>query len=182
MSSRDRAILDAAKGLFSERGYDAVGVDEIGAAAGMTGPAIYRHFSGKDEILASLFDEAMDRLLTLTGIQLEDPVEDLRNLAHGHAQFALRDRDLLAIYAREERALTDDHRRRLARRQRAYVTRWTVTLAQCMPSRSQVQHEAAAFALIGMLLSTSHWPRGLIAADGAIDLLVDLVMHAATVP
>lgn len=179
---RDRVILDAAKTLFAERGFQAVGVDEIGAAAGMTGPAIYRHFRGKDEILATLFDEAMDRLLTLTGTRLDDPVADLRNLARGHAEFALSDRDLLSIYAREERALTKEHRRRLVRRQRSYVARWTATLAECMPSRSPVQIEAAAYSLIGMLLSASHWPRGLITANGAIDLLVDLVMHAATEP
>ena len=62
---RDRAILDSAKRLFYERGYDGVGVDEIGAASGVTGPAIYRHFTGKEEILATLFDEAMVRLREL---------------------------------------------------------------------------------------------------------------------
>lgn len=179
---RDRVILDAAKALFAEQGFEAVGVDQIGAGAGMTGPAIYRHFRGKDEILATLFDEAMDRLLTLTGTRLHDPMEDLRNLARGHAEFALTDRELLSIYAREERALTKDHRRRLVRRQRSYVARWTESLAACMPSRSEAQVEAAAYALIGMLLGASHWPRGLITADGAIDLLVDLVENAVTEP
>lgn len=179
---RDRVILDAAKGLFADRGFEAVGVDEIGAAAGMTGPAIYRHFRSKDEILATLFDEAMDRLLSLIGTPLEDPRDDLRNLARGHAEFALSDRALLSIYAREERALTNDHRRRLVRRQRAYVARWTAALSECMPTRSQAQIEAAAYALIGMLLSTSHWPRGLITVNGAIDLMVDLVDHAVTEP
>lgn len=175
-------ILDAAKRLFAERGFESVGVDEIGAAAGMTGPAIYRHFRGKDEILAMLFDEAMDRLLSLTGVPLGDPREDLRSLARGHAEFALSDRALLAIYAREERALTKDHRRRLVRRQRAYVDRWIAALGECMPARSEAQIETAAYALIGMLLSASHWPRGLITANGAIDLMVDLVDHAVTEP
>jgi AcrR family transcriptional regulator len=63
--ARDRDILRVAERLFYERGYGAVGVDLIGAEAGVTGPAIYSHFRGKADILAALFDEAMDRMLAL---------------------------------------------------------------------------------------------------------------------
>ena len=58
----DRAarILRASAALFYAKGFHAVTVDEIGAAVDATGAAIYRHFSGKDEILATLFDEALD--------------------------------------------------------------------------------------------------------------------------
>lgn len=175
---RDRQILDAAKRLFYERGFDAVGVDEIGAAAGASGPAIYRHFRGKDEILATLFDAAMDRLLMLTGTPLEDPLEDLRNLARGHAEFALSDRALLSIYAREERSLTAEHRRRLHRRQRQYVERWAAALQSCSPSRPPEQVAAMAYALIGMLLSAAHWPREVATAGGLVELMVELVERA----
>lgn len=172
---RDRQILDAAKRLFYERGFDAVGVDQIGEAAGVTGPAIYRHFRSKDEILATLFDAAMDQLLMLTGTPLDDPVADLRQLARGHAEFALSDRALVSIYAREERALTADHRRRLHRRERQYVERWTSALGRAAPTRPPEQAEAMAFALIGMLLSVAHWPRGVLETDGLTELMVDLV-------
>lgn len=60
---RDERILEAAEMLFFERGFDGVGVDEIGQAAGVSGSAIYRHFQGKNEILATLFDRAIDALL-----------------------------------------------------------------------------------------------------------------------
>lgn len=172
---RDQQILDAAKRLFYERGFDAIGVDEIGEAAGATGPAIYRHFRGKDEILATLFDASMDRLLILTGTPLEDPWDDLRSLARGHAEFALSDRALLSIYAREDRSLTAEHRQRLHRRQRQYVERWTSALARCAPARAADQIEAMAYALIGMLLSAAHWPREVVGADGLVELMVELV-------
>lgn len=175
---RDRQILDAAKRLFYERGFNAVGVDEIGEAAGVTGPAIYRHFRGKDEILATLFDAAMDQLLMLTGAPLDDPLEDLRQLARGHAEFALNDRALLSIYAREERALTAEHRRRLHRRQRQYVERWTTALERGAPSRPHDQLEAMAYALIGMLLSVAQWPKDVVGSSGLVELMVDLVGRA----
>src|SRR3712207_7203981 len=50
--SRREQILQAAAQLFAERGSRAVGVDDVGAAVGVTGPAIYRHFAGKDAMLA----------------------------------------------------------------------------------------------------------------------------------
>src|SRR3990172_3114367 len=42
---RREAILDAATHLFSARGYADTGIDDIGAAVGITGPAVYRHFA-----------------------------------------------------------------------------------------------------------------------------------------
>lgn len=175
---RDRTILDAAKGLFYERGYDNVGVDDIGAAAGVSGPAIYRHFKSKEEILATLFDEAMDRLLMLSGTPREDPDEDLRALARAHADFALADRELLSIYAREDRSLNATHRRLLHRRQRQFVERWCDVLRRCSPGRSEQELTSAAYALIGLLVSAAQWPRDAFQTEDLAALLVDLV-HGA---
>ena len=52
--TKKQIIMDAALDLFSEKGYAAVGVDEIGAAAGVKGPAIYHYFKGKEAILDEL--------------------------------------------------------------------------------------------------------------------------------
>lgn len=52
--NKKEIILDAALELFSEKGYDSVGVDEIGEAAGIKGPAIYHYFKGKEAILDEL--------------------------------------------------------------------------------------------------------------------------------
>ncbi len=65
--SRERQILDAAATLFYERGFHQVGVDDIGERVGVTGPAIYRHFSGKDHVLATLYNEALDELFLRIG-------------------------------------------------------------------------------------------------------------------
>ena len=52
-STKER-ILECALNLFSERGYDGVGVDEIAREAGIKGPSLYRHFKGKKEILKAI--------------------------------------------------------------------------------------------------------------------------------
>src|SRR3954453_7021487 len=61
--SRREQILRAAAQLFAERGSRAVGVDDVGAAGGVTGPAIYRHFASKDAMLAEMLLRISEHLL-----------------------------------------------------------------------------------------------------------------------
>ncbi len=53
---RRKLLLEAAADLFARQGFHAVGIDDIGAAAGVSGPAVYRHFQNKDAILRELCD------------------------------------------------------------------------------------------------------------------------------
>src|SRR5213593_68554 len=108
--ARDAKILEVAADLFRKRGFAAVGVDEIGSVAGVTGPAIYRHFKGKDEILGALFEEGMDELFHLTAGSFEDPWEELRHVARNHALYILKNPRLAAVWIHEQRALNEEHR------------------------------------------------------------------------
>jgi AcrR family transcriptional regulator len=156
---REQAILEAAAQLFHASGFGGVGVDEIGQLAGISGPAIYRYFSGKDEILAALFDAAMDRLLLLCGLLPNDPFEALDRLILAHVEFVGRDSALLSVYVREGRSLAEPWQRRLQRRQREHVERWVGVLSRCFPLRSAKEHRAATYAVLGMIHSVAEWPR-----------------------
>ncbi|WP_067672580.1 TetR/AcrR family transcriptional regulator [Nocardia miyunensis] len=50
-SQRSAQIIQAAANLFQDAGYQNVSIDDIGSAVGLTGPAVYRHFKGKHDIL-----------------------------------------------------------------------------------------------------------------------------------
>ena len=52
-----RAILGAALALYAEKGIDATSVRDIGDLAGFTNPALFRHFSGKDDLALYLFEK-----------------------------------------------------------------------------------------------------------------------------
>ena len=174
---RPQAILEAALELFSEHGFAAVGVDRIGKRAGVPGPHIYRHFSGKDELLATLVDQSMDRLLTLTSATDDDPQVELEQLVRGHVRFALGDRRLLAVYAQEARSLPEADRRRTRRRQRAYIDRWIALLGRCYPGRSAVELEAATHGAIGHIQSVVRWPRAIVEAPGLETIIEQHVLH-----
>jgi AcrR family transcriptional regulator len=50
------ALIEAARGLFAERGYAGVGTEEIVRAAGVTRGALYHHFDGKLELFAAVYE------------------------------------------------------------------------------------------------------------------------------
>jgi AcrR family transcriptional regulator len=169
-------ILQAAKELFYERSFAAVGVDEIGQRAGVTGPAIYRHFRGKDEILSVLFDDAIDRLTEATARSCEDPWEELEGLARGHAEFVLAERKLAGVKFREDRSLAEPFRRGLRRRERRYVERWLTCLERCYPQAEKRELTTAAQVALGALNSVATWSPEAIRGAGGGDVIVDVVI------
>jgi len=178
--SRGAEILHAAARLFRERGYDAVGVDDIGRAVGVTGPAIYRHFSGKDELLGTLFDQGMTEVFRVTELDADDPFEALGGMAREHARHVLRNPLLSAIWIHEGRALTGIHWESHRRRVEQYVARWTAALQRCYPDAREGAVRAVAHAVLGALNAANRWPPGL-RDDAAVERLVAYVVGGTRV-
>ena len=103
--TRDVMLRQAAR-LFAERGFRGTSVEDIGAACGVSGPAVYKHFAGKDEILARLLVDISEQLVeggrqVLTGEP--DPATALRSLAEFHADFTLGEPISAGCTARSQR-------------------------------------------------------------------------------
>lgn len=180
---RDRQILDTAAELFHERGFHGVSVDELGSRAGLSGPALYRHFAGKNEILAALFNQAMDELLTAASAagtpQAEgDPRAALELLIRHHVAFTLGHRHLVNVYQREVRSLAEPHRATFVRRRREYTEGWEQLLTRCYPAASAADISVATQACLGLIFSITFWPASALRADGLEDLVVRLA-HAS---
>lgn len=84
-------LLGAARSLFEARGYHDVGLEEIGAAAGVSRQAVYLHFGSKGQLLAELFNwvEEREHLADLLApvFAATDAVEALGLLVDAHARF-----------------------------------------------------------------------------------------------
>lgn len=144
--------------LFHERGFDGVGVDLIGERAGMSGPAIYRYFGGKDEILITLVDEAIDRVLMSTGGEFDNPRDELEHLISGHVQRALEERELMSVWTRERNSIPKQYRPRLRSRINRYIDRWVDCLDACYPGNPRDVLVSAVHAAHGLIDSTAFWP------------------------
>jgi AcrR family transcriptional regulator len=159
MMDREQAILDAAERLIAEHGFHAVGVDLIGEEAGISGSAIYRHFSSKDEILGALFAAATAELLVRLGAVRDDPQQELEHLVDVHLDFTLERTRLAAIWQHEQRSLTHSHRRNFVRGRELYVQRWLTTLAAAFPGQEQEELVVAMNAAQSAIMSVAMGPR-----------------------
>ncbi|SDP23046.1 DNA-binding transcriptional regulator, AcrR family [Nakamurella panacisegetis] len=146
-------IVTAAADLFAAGGYPAAGMDQIGAAAGITGPAIYRHFDSKAAILAAVFDGIIDAVTQPPeGSSAEpDPARDLLALVGVYARAVASRRRLMGVFVREVHHLPPEHRIRLAERQRTLVRQWRSLLAEVHPSWSAEVIRATVHGCFGML-------------------------------
>jgi AcrR family transcriptional regulator len=153
------ALLDATVELVSERGFHAVGIAEIGAAAGVSGAAIYRHYRNKDELLVALFERVVDELLEGARTVLAEPSLDpgarLAALVDAHVTFALAERRVITIYDQESHNLPPDHRRRVRRQQAAYAALWADALAALRPDWGAADCRVAVHAVFGLINSVS---------------------------
>ncbi len=162
MSSRPQQILDTAARLFAERGFHGVSVHDIGAACGISGPALYKHFASKDDILAQsliliserLLDEGRARAATTT-----DPSEALDKLIGWHVEFALGSPALIVIQEREWTNLNEETQKFVRERQLAYIDLWVGVVRGIRDDLSPAEARAAVQAVFGLLNSTPHSAR-----------------------
>jgi len=100
-STKDR-ILTAALDLFSQKGYDGVGVDQIAEAVGIKGPSLYRHYKGKEEILNALVAKG-ERYYEMNFGSTEDPgtvpqsMEELIVVTRERIRFTLHDPQIVKM-------------------------------------------------------------------------------------
>ncbi|GGP16502.1 TetR/AcrR family transcriptional regulator [Nonomuraea glycinis] len=157
--NRRAEILAAAASLFAARGFHGVSIEDIGGAVGISGPALYRHFSGKDALLAEMLLDISSRLresAVAVVTTASGPGETLDALLHVQITFALEQPALITVHDRELSNVPEGERRRIRRLQRLYVEEWVTVLAELHPSCPPARLRAATHAIFGLLNSTPH--------------------------
>lgn len=183
--TRREQILKEAARLFAERGFHGVGVDEIGAAVGISGPGLYRHFPGKDAMLAELLVGISGQLLTGAKQRLKEadgvaPGEVLDSLIEGHIDFALDDRPLITLHDRELDRLRDSDRKLVRQLQRQYVELWVGVVREVYPGLGEPAARSAVHSVFGLLNSTPHLGRaGSLPGRGATAELLHRMARGA---
>jgi AcrR family transcriptional regulator len=190
VTPRRQQILSTAADLFAARGFHGVSMGDIGAAVGVSGPALYKHFAGKEDILGQCLLHASDQLLAGARELLSDDggragpgaaapepdAEALEALIARHADFALDNPALIVVQEREWGALGADTRAQVRKRQLAYVDVWCDALRPLRPDLSAAQARAAVQAAFGLLNSTPHSAR--IGRDAMRTLLTQMARGA----
>jgi AcrR family transcriptional regulator len=155
--TRREEILEIAVGLFASRGYHGVSMDDIGAAAGVTGPALYHHFAGKEAMLIAALNPVSEGLLNggqARVAQHADPKLALESLVEFHVAFALANPAVIALHLHELDRLPEEPRRQIRRLQRLYVEVWVEALTALREELTAPEARVLAHAAFGLMNST----------------------------
>lgn len=165
-STEDR-IREAALALFAAKGFHATSVRDIAGRAGVTTASMYYYVHSKDELLADIMRDGIERLLSAAlsvVADLSTPADQLCGLIDLHVWVhGVRQRQAQVSDA-ELRALTGDARKEILALRDEYQALWITTITEGSLSGAFQADDAhlAAFALLEMCTGISRWysPRG----------------------
>lgn len=109
VTDKREAILRSATEVFANKGFFNSKVADIAAAAGVADGTVYLYFKGKDDILHSIFDRAMEKFISEGKAELaalSDPAERIRRIAKMHLSRLGSDRELAIVFQVELRGST----------------------------------------------------------------------------
>jgi AcrR family transcriptional regulator len=185
--NRRQALLSAAAALFAANGFNRVSLEDLGAAAGVSGPAVYRHFPGKQSVLGALLLTVSQNLLD-GGEEVvrdaPDASDALAALVRFHVDFALANPDVIRVQDRDFSNLSEADQAEVRVLQRRYVELWVGVLAQLHPETDTAALRMRAQAVFGLINSTPHSVRSQgrrMAAGAARPLLEGMALAALTV-
>lgn len=159
-AQRRLQLIEVARGLFAERGYEGTSIEEIAQRAGVSKPIVYEHFGGKEGLYAVIVDREMETLLEMV----------TSSLTKNRSLYRIQQVALALLTYMEERT---DGFRILVRGESAIVDEDTRYSSLLNDAISQVEHLLAsdferrgfdpglaplyAQALVGMVSVTAQW-------------------------
>lgn len=169
--SRREALLEQAVRMFAEDGYASVGIEDVGASVGITGPSVYNHFTSKLDLLLTAINRGSAYLmmdLSRCMSTAEDPAEALTRLTESYIRFALEHHHVIDLTVSETRQLPDEHRQAALQIQREYLAEWQHLMQLVRPSLDPVTARVrlqAAITVINDASRTTHLRNSVGLAD-----------------
>ncbi|MEV7021684.1 TetR/AcrR family transcriptional regulator [Kitasatospora sp. NPDC093558] len=151
---RREELLAAAVRLFHERGFDNVSTDQLGAAVGISGPSVYRHFDSKAQLLAASLVRSRERLWHEVegAISAADgPDAALAAGLTAYVGFARRNGDYLGAMLSETERLAPPDRRVAVDFRRDFLRTWVGLLRRVRPDYDAVEARIRVHALFALV-------------------------------
>jgi AcrR family transcriptional regulator len=157
---RQKQFIVVAARLFSERGYHSVGINEISAELGLSGPAIYRHYPSKEALLVAVLNETitshLEEVRNLVS-SITDDRETLDAIIQDHVDFVFNQSAHFITWRTEFRSLPDADRHRLRYLQRLYTEEWVRTVGRLRPELDDARVRAMCDAAIALIQSPTEY-------------------------
>ncbi|MBB4684059.1 TetR/AcrR family transcriptional regulator [Amycolatopsis jiangsuensis] len=160
-ASRREALLAQAVRMFAAHGYTEVGIEDIGAAADITGPSVYNHYGSKVELLATAFQRGAAALFTSVAAAYSaatEPAGALTALIRSYVDFGRAHHDLVGLLITEIGHLPAEQQRRGRQDQHDYLGEWVHLLRQVHPDLAPPEARIRVHAAIDVINSAVRIP------------------------
>jgi TetR/AcrR family transcriptional regulator, cholesterol catabolism regulator len=174
---RDQILAVAAR-LFSERGYHATSMRDIGEATGILAGSLYSHIRGKEDLLFGIVQRAAEAFLSgLEAVLATDaPAEEKLRLAmRAHVDVVAGDPEAARVFHHEWRALTGRGRTDVRKLRRRYESMWD-GIVRDLPGA--IDPRAARLLVLSAANWTYTWyrPDGPMSPQQVADRFTDLLL------
>jgi AcrR family transcriptional regulator len=163
-ATRRQVLIKVAGELFNERAFDAVTTEMIGAHAGVTGPALYRHFPSKQALLIAVLEDPLNELLAnarKVAAEVRDPREALEAMIDFHIARTLENVPSTLVFLKNEHNVPEDERHRMRRMMRLYAEEWSGLVTRLRPDLSDAQTRVLTHAVFSMINAVPQFNSGL---------------------
>ncbi|WP_329565264.1 TetR/AcrR family transcriptional regulator [Kitasatospora sp. NBC_01266] len=153
-SSRREELLAAAVRLFDERGFDNVSTDRLGAAVGIAGPSLYKHFPTKTDLLAAALVRCRERLRHEVAPVLAaagEPADLLDQGLRAYVAFACRHRHYLGAMVSETERLAEPDRKAALDFRRDFLRLWVELLRRVRPDDEKAEARIRVHAMFALV-------------------------------
>lgn len=153
LSRREEILVEAIR-LFDERGFQSVSTDDIGEAAGASGPSIYKHFPTKTDLLVAAVLRGGEQRRAGTARALDrsgTPSESLDRLLRSYIEFALTQSHLIGLLIGELDQLPEKERKASRQSQREYLALWTHVLEGVRPGLDTSEAKIVIIAVLTVI-------------------------------
>jgi AcrR family transcriptional regulator len=152
--ARRAEIIRAATGLFLRKGFAQTSMSDVGALVGMSGPALYHYFTGKNEIVAIAAAHAGDRLRDdILAAQRLAPKAALNALIESYVNVTVEEPTFIAVWLRDRHDIEPVMGNASPVIQRQYIDGWILTLGRVRPKLRHDQLRVLIHAAFGAINS-----------------------------
>lgn len=177
VARRDQ-ILEAAARLFSQRGYHATSMRDIGEATGMLAGSLYAHIASKEDLLFDIVRRAADQFIgRLEGVLAEAvPAEERLRLAmRAHVAVLAENLEAAWVFHHDWRALGPERREEVRGLRRQYERLWDRVVREL---DGPVEPRFVRLLVLSAANWTYTWfrPDGPLSPDEVADRFTDLLL------
>jgi AcrR family transcriptional regulator len=184
-SAREDEILAAAARIFRQKGYHGTSVRDIAESVGLLKGSLYHYISSKEELLARLFDGALEGTMRdLETIARRDGSASgrLRDMVKAYVRAVTANLDAVGLYLREWRSLPAPELARLRAKRHAMRALFEDVVAQGVRAREFAagDEKIATLAILGMCNWIFEWyrPRGRLRPEDLANELAERAVRS----